>query len=162
MQAPSSVAVPKGPTDEQRREHELQGHVKYESWCPRCVAGKGREVAHRRDRSEHEYANIYMGHSFLDNEGAKKQDATGQVKVVALADGLAGYDMAMVIESKGRCEHAASNIAAWLDRLGHERIILQCGPELAVKALCNMVKERASCDTVLRATIAGEVGRCGR
>ena len=45
-QAPKAPAVPKGPTEEQKREHELQGHVKYESWCPHCVAGKGRAVGH--------------------------------------------------------------------------------------------------------------------
>ena len=115
------MAVPKGPTEEQRRGHELQGHVKYEAWCPRCVAGKGREVGHRRDHSEHEHAKIYLDYSFLDDEGAKQEDAADQVKVVALADGLTGCEVAMVVESKGRYEHAASNIAAWLDRLGHKR-----------------------------------------
>ena len=60
--------------------------MRYESWCPHCVAGKGREVGHRRDHREHEYAKVYLGYSFLDDEEAKKQDAADQVKVVALAD----------------------------------------------------------------------------
>ena len=40
------------PTEEERRAHEVS-HVPYRSWCPACVAGRGKSDRHTVSTEEH-------------------------------------------------------------------------------------------------------------
>ena len=46
---PKVVRAPRVPTQEERDAHEAT-HIPHEEWCEVCVAGRGRNKAHRRKK----------------------------------------------------------------------------------------------------------------
>ena len=40
--------TPVEPTFQEKLDHDISGHAKFAAWCSHCVAGRGREGAHRR------------------------------------------------------------------------------------------------------------------
>ena len=55
---------PKGPTKEVRRKHNLT-HFPFRSWCPACVAGRGRDHRHlRRAPEDREFPEISFDYAF--------------------------------------------------------------------------------------------------
>lgn len=46
---PKSMRVPHMPTEAEVREHETT-HIPYRSWCPSCIAGRGRDRRHKKKR----------------------------------------------------------------------------------------------------------------
>ena len=45
-QRPKKVNEPKTPTAADRYEDEFLGHIVFRSWCPHCVANRGRAQGH--------------------------------------------------------------------------------------------------------------------
>ena len=65
-----SRVKPKGPSNEERRKHRLT-HFPFRSWCPECVAGRGRDHAHRRrEPEEREFNEIFFDYAFPRKEKA--------------------------------------------------------------------------------------------
>ena len=50
---PKKVIAPKGPTKQEREDHELL-HLPYRAWCKHCVRGRGRNKAHGRQEEQDE------------------------------------------------------------------------------------------------------------
>eukprot|EP00435_Cladocopium_sp_Y103_P065145 s364_g27.t1 len=48
-----AIRVPRVPTEEERREHEIS-HIPYRSWCGDCVRGKGLSSAHKQHARDDE------------------------------------------------------------------------------------------------------------
>ena len=46
---PKVVRAPRVPTQEERNAHEAM-HIPHEEWCEVCVAGRGRNKAHRKKK----------------------------------------------------------------------------------------------------------------
>ena len=56
--------APKGPSKQEREEHELT-HMPYRSWCKHCVRGRGINNPHKKregEREEDEVTRICMGY----------------------------------------------------------------------------------------------------
>ena len=60
---------PNLPTEEERRAHEVS-HVPYRSWCPACVAGRGRSDRHAvaTEAEEHTKPVVSMDYCYLCSE----------------------------------------------------------------------------------------------
>eukprot|EP00971_Amphidinium_carterae_P045848 901944-Amphidinium_carterae.1 len=44
--------VVKEPSARERETHISSGHIPYRSWCRACIAGRGRQDPHKRDKTE--------------------------------------------------------------------------------------------------------------
>ena len=66
------LPTPVEPSSEEIEAHMLT-HLPYRSWCPHCVRGKGKSMAHRRMEAElsHSVPHVSMDYSFLGQEDEK-------------------------------------------------------------------------------------------
>ena len=65
---PKTKRAPHEPTNEEIRVHEVT-HTPYRSWCPCCVAGRGRADAHRKlDEEDKAIAGVHVDYWFLRDE----------------------------------------------------------------------------------------------
>ena len=73
---------PNLPTEEERRAHEVS-HVPYRSWCPACVAGRGRSDRHAvsTEAEEHTKPVVSMDYCYLCSE---KKDESKATPILAL------------------------------------------------------------------------------
>ena len=79
-----ALFVPRGPSPEERREHEIS-HLPYRSWCRDCIRGKGLTLAHkRRLKSDEEKGQrrpmIAMDYFFLGKEEEQSLPILGMVE----------------------------------------------------------------------------------
>ena len=70
FQRPKSVREPRTPTPAERFEHEILGHIVYRSWCPHCVAARGRAQGHplKDPSAEDELPELCIDYCFLGEE----------------------------------------------------------------------------------------------
>jgi len=65
---PKAKRAPDEPTNEEIRLHEVT-HVPYRSWCPCCVAGRGRADPHLKTTFEDKaVAGVHVNYWFLRDE----------------------------------------------------------------------------------------------
>ena len=90
--------VPKGPSDAERRAHEIH-HMPYRSWCEYFVRGRGKESPHL---SRYEQANdgspvVQMDYAFLHDTGDKE----AKVTFLTMVDDSSGQMLATAVHKKG-------------------------------------------------------------
>ncbi len=66
-----TLKTPKGPTQQQREEHEAT-HTPYQAWCRACVRGRGKNCPHRRVKGEKGTVNRVMIDYFFMTEEDKR------------------------------------------------------------------------------------------
>ena len=49
--SPEALAVPEGPSNREREEHNLT-HIPFRDWCEHCVKGRARKRAHKKRNQE--------------------------------------------------------------------------------------------------------------
>eukprot|EP00969_Alexandrium_andersonii_P166969 7379351-Alexandrium_andersonii.AAC.1 len=70
----SAPAAAAEPTAAERRSHELSGHARYAAWCPRCVAGRGREQPNRKlNQAASDLPKIFADYRFLTPDAVQKE-----------------------------------------------------------------------------------------
>ena len=89
---------PNLPTEEERRAHEVS-HVPYRSWCPACVAGRGRSDRHAvaTEAEEHQKPVVSMDYCYLCSE---KKDEHKATPILALRHSHDGWLDALSLPSK--------------------------------------------------------------
>ena len=65
--------IPTDPSPQERREHELMGHVQFRSWCRHCVRGRGKSAAHYQQDAEQTHAvpHVSFDYVFLGQDNEK-------------------------------------------------------------------------------------------
>ena len=65
--------VPRGPSDAERRAHEIH-HMPYRSWCEYCVRGRVKESPHlsRYEQADDGIPAVQMDYAFLHDTGDKE------------------------------------------------------------------------------------------
>eukprot|EP00969_Alexandrium_andersonii_P225734 9969089-Alexandrium_andersonii.AAC.1 len=81
-----AAAAPRGPTAEEREQHELSGHSTPAPWCPHCTMGKGRDDGHHRDaEAENAIPVVEADYTFMTaNLQPAKDGDDATVKVVTI------------------------------------------------------------------------------
>ena len=130
-QRPKGLYVPKQPTADEIREHELT-HLPFRSWCEICVRSKSKQnqsraISVRQPVIQVDYA--FMGDSQSDT----------QVTLLTATDVLSGMGLACVVPSKGRIVYAQAELRKFVLEIGRTFGIVQCDPEASLKALVEAV-----------------------
>jgi hypothetical protein len=127
----------KAPTQSERDEHR-RTHLPYRSWCPECVAGRGRDAprspAPQEDRDVESVAYDYC---FMRNAPGENYSP-----VLVSKDKQTKLLMAHVVPFKGaEAEWVIAQSLRDLDRLGHHgKLVLRCDAE---PALVDLIREIA-------------------
>ena len=116
-----AAAVPKlrgpaEPTKEEIEEHMIS-HMPYRSWCPHCVRGRGRNLAHRqRDKDEDPTVpTLSADYAFMGKDDNKA------MPVLAQRDSRSLYSRLDAVTCKGPdCPHAVNCMRAFIYRCGYK------------------------------------------
>ena len=143
---PRLASVPVRPTKEEVDNH-MTTHVPFRSWCPHCVRGKSKGLAHRRQAHEHEIPTLAVDYMFMtdsQNEG----EETGMPILVSkdIVNGNCGTGMisARIVPQKGVHAYAVKQLSQDIGNLGHPSLIFKSDGEPALVALKNAVKDERS------------------
>ena len=126
------LPTPVEPSSEEIAAHMLT-HLPYRSWCPHCVRGKGKSMAHRSMEAEasHAVPHVSMDYSFLGQEDEKT------LPVALVRDHASKTTFSHVVPCKGVAEsdHPAKQVAFSIASLGRPKIIFKTDNEPAMLAL---------------------------
>ena len=58
---------PGAPTKQEVEDHKARNHLPYRAWCPHCVRGKGKSLAHQALEAEkdHTLPTVSMDYCFM-------------------------------------------------------------------------------------------------
>jgi len=85
------------PTEEERRAHEVS-HVPYRSWCPACVAGRGKSDRHTVSTEEHTQPTVSIDYCYLCSE---KKDEAKATPILAMRVSEDSWLDGLALPSKG-------------------------------------------------------------
>ena len=116
----------KVPSKEEVRRHNVS-HLPYRSWCPQCVAGRGKDHAHHaREKSEESRGEeVHFDYAFLRNEegGEKATVLVGRCR-------RSKFLTAHVVPSKGESEEwVVDEVMKDLRDMGHHGQLLLRGDQ---------------------------------
>ena len=145
-----SLTSPFQPTLSQYLDHCVT-HYPYQSWCPHCIEGKGREFGHStRAKEQSDVPTVSFDYAFLsDGEEILTQDAfdaAGEsvVKLLVVRDDRSKALFAHVVPKKGIDEKGFSvdSLVADIKWLGYAKLTLKSDNEPAiVKLLSEALRE---------------------
>ena len=134
----------------EREEHELT-HLPYRAWCPHCVRGRGRSMAHRnrkKDEKDAEVPRIVMDYFFLTEEDRVAE----KNPMMIMKDERTGERYGRMVEHKGLREGddgtwIVSDMVRELRTWGHQggeggHIILKSDGEPAMQAVMDSIAQR--------------------
>eukprot|EP00971_Amphidinium_carterae_P057164 1130344-Amphidinium_carterae.1 len=134
--APRNTVIEQ-PTDEQRQWHALT-HVPYKSWCPECVAGRGRDEPHSRQQerdNEYHHPVVEVDYTF-----AKTADSEEVITCLTAVDNGTGRSISVKVLKKGASDsYVVNRLSAFIVSLAHEHVKLRGDPEPSIRALINAV-----------------------
>ena len=93
----TELAAPGEPSAAERREHGLT-HVPYQPWCRHCIAGRGREDAHRR-RSPDDPAPVPVVQ--CEYSSLRSDEDSPLLPVLVATDSVHRYIVATPLHQKG-------------------------------------------------------------
>ena len=129
---PKSKQLPKEPSTEERRAHEL-AHLPARSWCETCVKSSGLEDPHRRRRGGRDLPELQVDYMFMGRRGEKELIcALHAIDTEFLARTVIRAD-------KGPIDFVIRGILEFLGEIGRKRIVIRSDNEQAVKALVQAV-----------------------
>ena len=144
------LTSPFQPTLSQYLDHCVT-HYPYQSWCPHCVEGKGREFGHTtRAKEQSDVPTVSFDYAFLsDGEEVLTQeafDAAGEtaVKLLVVRDDRSKALFAHVVPKKGIDEKGFSvdSLVEDIKWLGYAKLALKSDNEPAiVKLLSEALRE---------------------
>ena len=119
---PKTLPTPAEPSAQEVREHELT-HLPYRAWCPHCVRGKGKSMAHRAMDAEqsHSVPHVSNDYSFLG------QDDQKVMPVALVRDHASKTTFSHVVPHKGSEAGAypARQVAFSISQLGHKKLVFK-------------------------------------
>ena len=127
LAVPRVPRLPAEPNARHIAEHELTGHAVYRSWCPHCVASKGRSDAHT-SKEEGELPEIGIDYGFF---GRGKEDAM-PILCIKCRKNATGCLGATVVDRKGGSDYATSYLKAFISGLGFKRILVRSDNEVSL------------------------------
>ena len=131
--------APEEPTQAEREQHELMGHVVYRSWCRHCVNAAG--YGHKHVKSSEEETALPMiccDYGFLKDDDQREDDC--QTMLVVKDKKTSSY-AATFVESKGATEYSTRFMTGFIRGLGWKRVSFKSDNEPALLALKKRVVE---------------------
>ena len=130
-QAAKPLTQPIQPTQAMIDEHNVS-HLPYRPWCPACVRGKGKSMAHRYDRTKEESLFPVVSIDYI---------ADHEMPVLVVHDRASKSHFAHAVPSKGVSHpYAERALCRDLTRLGYKKVILKSDGEPAITALVRAVQ----------------------
>ena len=130
----------KAPTKEEVRRHNVS-HLPFRSWCPQCVAGRGKDHAHRarEDPEAARGAEVHFDYAFLRNEegGNKATVLVGRCR-------QSKFLVAHVVPAKGESEEwVVEEVIQDLKNMGiNGQVLLRGDQERSLRSFFELVAER--------------------
>ena len=132
-----SRAMPKGPSEEERRRHRVT-HYPFRSWCPECVAGRAKSYPHKRreESSDSGYPEISFDYCF-----PRREKRGESISVLVGREKRSQMLIAHVVPVKGAgAQWIVDQVVRDIRKLGvHGKIILKCDQEPAILDVMNAI-----------------------
>ena len=136
--ASPKVSFPSKQPGPLERLRHLATHLPYASWCSDCVAGRGRDLAHRRA--------IHQGTALTEVDYAfTKFEETEQAVPIFLALlRPGGASLSILAPTKGAGDrYVVQQFLAWLDSFGiHEKVRLRSDSAAAIRSVVAKIGRR--------------------
>ena len=142
--------VPRGPSDAERRAHEIH-HMPYRSWCEYCVRGRGKESPHlsRYEQADGGIPVVQMDYAFLHNTA----DKDAKVTFLLMKDNSSGHMVATAVQKK---RHNKFVERFMLKSLESSRVtgemVLQTEKEMGLIDVAKHVANERKATTIIRQT----------
>ncbi len=132
-----SRVPPKGPSEEERRQHRVT-HYPFRSWCPVCVAGRAKNYPHRRREpgDQGEFPEISFDYCF-----PRKENGGEYITVLVGRERRSKMIIAHVVPMKGAgLQWMVDQVVRDIRKLGiHGRVILKGDQENSLVDLLGSV-----------------------
>ena len=118
----------------------------HRSWCPCCVAGRGKSDSHfKGDGEEKTIAGVHVDYWFL-----RDQPGGDSTPVLVAKDDETKSFAAHVVFQKGNLDWVADRVVEDIDRFGHSaKVCIKSDQEPALVDLVRTVKNKRSGETIL-------------
>ena len=124
----SVMAAPRKPSKEEREAHEAL-HCPYAAWCADCVAGRGLDDRHERIREAEGAPVVQIDYMFGKTIHDEKVHP-----VMNAIDNVYHCTASVWCEAKGGGDlYLMKVLKRYIQRLGFEKVTIQCDPENAAK-----------------------------
>ena len=140
---PKTKRSPGEPTNEEIRLHEVT-HTPYRSWCPCCVAGRGRADPHMKSTFEEKaIAGVHVDYWFLRDEQGEES-----TPVLVAKDDITKSVAAHIVFQKGNLDWVADRVVNDMETFGHcANVYIKSDQEPALVDLVRAVKEKRTGET---------------
>ena len=135
------LRAPPVPTPQMVAEHEVT-HIPYRSWCPACVAGRGRSYSHHHEGRDSTVPVISADYLYFSEKGVPGKS----LPTVVLRDRASKAIFSHLLPTKGTVgsTYPEKAVLRDLNWLGYKRLVLKTDQENAIKALATAVNGRFS------------------
>ena len=134
-------------------EHEVT-HIPYRSWCPACVAGRGRSYSHNHEGRDSTVPVISADYLYFSEKGVPGKS----LPTVVLRDRASKAIFSHLLPTKGTVgsTYPEKAVLRDLNWLGYKRLVLKTDQENAIKALGAAVKAGFPEDLTLEESPKGD------
>ena len=137
------------PSSAEMEEHRV-AHIPYRNWCEHCVRGRGLGQAHRRETQASKIPIVALDYFFMTKNtllsasecrsalggGMDEAIEKGEiVKCLMMKCSITKSELAIVIGKKGLDQYAVDRVVAFIQWLGHGRVIMKSDNERTIVAL---------------------------
>ena len=147
------LRAPPVPTPQMVAEHEVT-HIPYRSWCPACVAGRGRSYSHHHEGRDSTVPVISADYLYFSEKGVPGKS----LPTVVLRDRASKAIFSHLLPAKGTVgsTYPEKAVLRDLNWLGYKRLVLKTDQENAIKALGAAVKAGFPEDLTLEESPKGD------
>ena len=147
------LRAPPVPTPQMVAEHEVT-HIPYRSWCPACVAGRGRSYSHHHEGRDSTVPVISADYLYFSEKGVPGKS----LPTVVLRDRASKAIFSHLLPTKGTVgsTYPEKAVLRDLNWLGYKRLVLKTDQENAIKALGAAVKAGFPEDLTLEESPKGD------
>ena len=120
MQEMRTMKTPRMPTAKEREEHELEGHIRYRSWCRHCVSAGayGEKHATTEEVEDGEVPEIVMDFFYLGDDESKVMPN------IVIKDRKSIAYGATTLQAKNSA-HGVAYTAGFIKETGYRRVVLK-------------------------------------
>ncbi|CAE8676500.1 unnamed protein product [Polarella glacialis] len=151
-QEPQGIKVPQEPTPAERERRNLL-HLDMAPWCETCVAAKGREAHHVRDKDPGDPITplVQIDYMFMSRDGTLVEDESRLVTMLTGIAASSGWLLAVMVPQKGTGggkDYAVRALELFLTGLGEPLIMLQYDGKNPIRVLAQAVQKRLGSDKI--------------
>ncbi|CAE8593271.1 unnamed protein product, partial [Polarella glacialis] len=164
-QEPQGIKVPQEPTPAERERRNLL-HLDMAPWCETCVAAKGREAHHVRDKDPGDPITplVQIDYMFMSRDGTLVEDESRLVTMLTGIAASSGWLLAVMVPQKGTGggkDYAVRALELFLTGLGEPLIMLQYDGENPIRVLAQAVQKRLGSDKIHHQSLGACEGNGG-